>query len=91
MTAWVDPAALPNIAIDPSLLNATAALDYVKAHAGASKSRDRVDTYLINTELASLGKVGALISDPEASPMNGPGPISGGTVRRRLVTIGCMF
>lgn len=61
------------------LMNATAALDYVKAHAGASKSRDRVDAYLINTELGSLGKVGALISDPSASPMNGPGPISGGT------------
>ncbi|KAI3607543.1 pectate lyase [Moniliophthora roreri] len=61
------------------LLSPIDALNYVKAHAGASKSRDHVDDYLINTELASLGKEGAIISDPSASPMNGPGPISGGT------------
>ncbi|KZV96636.1 polysaccharide lyase family 1 protein [Exidia glandulosa HHB12029] len=68
------------------LMNATAALDYVKAHAGASKSRDHVDTYLISTELGSLGKVGATISDPTVSPMNGPGPITGGTVHAVVMT-----
>ncbi|KAF5380993.1 hypothetical protein D9615_004072 [Tricholomella constricta] len=62
-----------------TLLSPLDALNKVKASAGASKSRDRVDTYLINAELGSLGKVGATISDPTASPMNGPGPISGGT------------
>ncbi|KAG7092593.1 hypothetical protein E1B28_008936 [Marasmius oreades] len=62
-----------------NLLSPTDALNYVKAHAGASKSRDHIDDYLINTEVGSLGKKGAVISDPEASPMNGPGPISGGT------------
>jgi hypothetical protein len=73
-----------------NLLSPTDALAKVKASAGASKSRDHVDDYLINTELASLGKKGALISDPTASPMNGPGPISGGTVRSRIV-ISSMF
>lgn len=67
-----------------NLLIPTDALAYVKAHAGASKSRDHVDTYLVDTELASLGTKGALISDPTASPMNGPGPITGGTVSSLL-------
>lgn len=67
-----------------TLLSPTDALTKVKASAGASKSRDRVDTYLINTELGSLGKVGALITDPLAAPMNGPGPITGGTVGQHL-------
>ncbi len=62
-------------------MSPTDALTYVKAHAGASKVRDHVDKYLIDTEVSSLGKTGALISDPTASPMNGPGPINGGTVR----------
>ncbi|KAF9469196.1 pectin lyase-like protein [Collybia nuda] len=62
-----------------TLLSPTDALAKVKASAGASKSRDRIDTYLVNTELGSLGKVGALISDPLVAPMNGPGPITGGT------------
>ncbi|KAF8892458.1 polysaccharide lyase family 1 protein [Infundibulicybe gibba] len=62
-----------------TLLSPTDALAKVRASAGASKSRDHVDTYLINTELGSLGKVGALITDPTIAPMNGPGPITGGT------------
>ncbi|GLB34828.1 putative pectate lyase [Lyophyllum shimeji] len=62
-----------------TLLSPLDAYNKVKASAGASKPRDRVDTYLINTELASLGKVGATISDPTASPINGPGPVTGGT------------
>ncbi|KAK7062707.1 hypothetical protein VNI00_000195 [Paramarasmius palmivorus] len=61
------------------LLSPLEALEYVKANAGASKSRDHVDDYLINTEVASYGKKGAIISDPTASPINGPGPINGGT------------
>lgn len=62
-----------------TLLSPVDAYNKVKASAGASKPRDRVDKYLINTELASLGKVGATISDHNAAPMNGPGPIAGGT------------
>ncbi|KAH7100260.1 pectin lyase-like protein [Auriculariales sp. MPI-PUGE-AT-0066] len=61
------------------LLNATEAVAYVIANAGASKSRDKVDTYLINTELKSYGKVGALISDENTATIGGPGPITGGT------------
>ncbi|KAH0583728.1 hypothetical protein H2248_009335 [Termitomyces sp. 'cryptogamus'] len=63
-----------------TLLSPLDALNKVIASAGASKSRDHVDTYLINTELGSLGKIGATISDPTVSPINGPGPIVGGTV-----------
>ncbi|KAF9013974.1 polysaccharide lyase family 1 protein [Cyathus striatus] len=62
-----------------TLLNPTDALAKVIASAGASKTRDHVDNYLINTELKSYGKVGVLISDPSVSPMNGAGPVSGGT------------
>ncbi|KAL0577870.1 hypothetical protein V5O48_004106 [Marasmius crinis-equi] len=62
-----------------NLMSPTDALNYVMAHAGASKSRDHVDDYLINTEVKSYGKKGAIISDENASPINGPGPISGGT------------
>ncbi|KAG6887697.1 hypothetical protein C0992_011153, partial [Termitomyces sp. T32_za158] len=63
-----------------SLLSPLDALERVIASAGASKLRDHVDLYLINTELGSLGKSGATISDPAVSPINGPGPIYGGTV-----------
>ncbi|KAK0210869.1 pectin lyase-like protein [Desarmillaria ectypa] len=62
-----------------TLLSSSQVLASVRASVGASKVRDRVDTYLIETELASLGTQGALISDPTASPINGPGPIDGGT------------
>jgi hypothetical protein len=60
-----------------TLMQPLDAFNYVKAHAGCSKSRDSVDNFLINTELASLGKKGALISD-EAS-VGGVGTVSGGT------------
>jgi hypothetical protein len=60
-------------------LSPTDAVAYVATHAGASKSRDHVDTYLVGTELLSYGKVGATISNPTAAPMNGPGPVTGGT------------
>ncbi|KXN92219.1 putative pectate lyase C [Leucoagaricus sp. SymC.cos] len=62
-----------------TLLSPLDAFAKVKTSAGASKFRDSIDNYLINTELASLGKVGALISDPTAPPINGPGTINGGT------------
>lgn len=63
-----------------TLLDPLDALAEVKASAGASKSRDSIDNYLINTELSSYGKLGALISDPTKAPINGPGTINGGTV-----------
>ncbi|KAJ3574831.1 hypothetical protein NP233_g1498 [Leucocoprinus birnbaumii] len=62
-----------------TLLSPLDAYAKVKASAGASKFRDSVDSYLINTELSSLGKIGALISDPTTSPVGGPGTIPGGT------------
>ncbi|KAJ6597088.1 pectin lyase-like protein [Mycena vulgaris] len=62
-----------------TLLSPTDVLAKVMASAGASKSRDHVDNYLIDTELASFGKIGALITDPTLAPINGPGPIIGGT------------
>ncbi|KAG6867029.1 hypothetical protein C0991_003946 [Blastosporella zonata] len=62
-----------------TLLAPLDALTKIIASAGASISRDHVDTYLINTELGSLGKIGTTIADPTASPINGPGPIAGGT------------
>ncbi|PBK96980.1 pectin lyase-like protein [Armillaria gallica] len=61
-----------------TLLSSSQVLASVRASVGASKVRDRVDTYLIETELGSLGTQGALISNPTASPINGPGPIDGG-------------
>lgn len=63
-----------------TLLSPVDAFNKVKTSAGASKSRDRIDTYLIDVELGSLGKKGATIKDPNVAPMNGPGPIVGGTV-----------
>ncbi|KAF7778598.1 CAZyme family PL1 [Agaricus bisporus var. burnettii] len=65
-----------------SLLNPLDALHKVASSAGASKSRDSVDNYLINNELLTYGKVGALISDEKASPINGPGNVEGGTPPR---------
>ncbi|KAH7099374.1 pectin lyase-like protein [Auriculariales sp. MPI-PUGE-AT-0066] len=69
------------------LLNATEAVAYVIANAGASVSRDKVDEYLVtavpdsacNTELLSYGTVGALISDENTATIGGPGPVTGGT------------
>ncbi|CBX90811.1 hypothetical protein IAQ61_002292 [Plenodomus lingam] len=54
------------------------ALKLVETSAGASKVRDAVDKRLI-AELQSYGKMGQLISDENAAPMNGPGTIAGGT------------
>jgi hypothetical protein len=42
--------------------------------------RDQVDKRLI-AELQSYGKLGELISDENAAPMSGPGPVAGGTRR----------
>lgn len=74
-----------------TLLSPTDALAKVQSSAGASKSRDRVDTYLIETELGSFGKVGALITDPTLAPIDGPGPVTGGTVRFRLFIVNLCF
>lgn len=69
-----------------TLLSPLDALAKVRSSAGASKSRDSVDNYLINTELASFGKIGALITDPTLAPINGPGTINGGTVWNMVAT-----
>jgi pectate lyase len=50
----------------------------VIAKAGSSLRRDRIDTRLI-AELTSLGTLGQIIADENATPMNGPGPVNGGT------------
>jgi hypothetical protein len=63
-----------------TLLSPTDALNYVLANAGASKSRDSIDNRLV-PEVKTFGKEGELISDETASPMNGPGTITGGAVR----------
>ncbi|KAH8729074.1 pectate lyase-like protein [Phaeosphaeriaceae sp. PMI808] len=60
------------------ILSAADALSLAQKSVGASKVRDSVDKRLI-TELQSYGTAGQLISDENASPMNGPGTIAGGT------------
>jgi hypothetical protein len=60
------------------ILSAAEALALAEKSVGASKVRDAVDKRLI-TELQSYGTTGQLISDENASPMNGPGTIAGGT------------
>ncbi|KAF2824438.1 pectate lyase-like protein [Ophiobolus disseminans] len=60
------------------ILSAADALVLAEKSVGASKVRDSVDKRLI-TELQSYGKIGQLISDENASPMDGPGTIAGGT------------
>lgn len=60
------------------ILSANDALSYVSKSAGASLVRDVVDKRLVQ-ELSSYGKTGELISDENASPMQGPGSIAGGT------------
>jgi len=60
-------------------LSAQAALDYVIANAGASKSRDAVDQFLMN-ELQSWGTAGKTISDETSLGLpNVVGNIRGGT------------
>jgi hypothetical protein len=60
------------------ILSAADALKLAEKSAGASKTRDAVDKRLV-AELQSYGKLGQLMSDENASPMNGPGTIAGGT------------
>ena len=50
----------------------------VVAKAGSSLRRDRIDTRLI-AELTSFGILGQIIANENAAPMNGPGPVNGGT------------
>jgi hypothetical protein len=60
------------------LLSPQDALTFVANKGGCSfPARDLIDQRLI-TELRSFGTSGQLISDETASPMNGPGSISGG-------------
>jgi len=61
-----------------TLMSPTDAVAHAISSAGASKSRDLVDTRLIQ-ELQSFGASGELISDETADPMSGAGPITGGT------------
>ncbi|GAB3409068.1 pectate lyase [Flindersiella endophytica] len=51
---------------------------HVLANAGASNHRDRIDRFVVD-EVKSLGTEGVIISDETAAPINGPGPIAGGT------------
>jgi hypothetical protein len=60
------------------ILSALDALKLAEKSAGASKVRDAVDKRLV-AELQSYGKMGQLITDENASPINGPGTIAGGT------------
>lgn len=60
------------------ILSASDALTLAINSVGASKVRDAVDKRLIS-EVQSYGKDGQLVSDENASPMNGPGTIAGGT------------
>jgi hypothetical protein len=60
------------------IMGALDALRLAEKAAGASKVRDAVDKRLV-AELQSYGKMGQTISDENASPMNGPGTIAGGT------------
>jgi len=72
---WMDePFPYPDI---DNLMSAQEAYEYVLDNVGASLSRDRVDRHLVR-EVASLGRLGAIISDENAEPMNGPGPVRGG-------------
>jgi pectate lyase len=73
--AWEeDPYPYPEV----TLLAPEEAYRRVIAKVGASLHRDRVDSILIR-EVTSLGTRGTLISDETLPPMNGPGPIRGGT------------
>jgi len=60
------------------ILPASDALMLAVKLVGASLVRDAVDKQLI-TELQSFGNLGQLMTDENASPMNGPGTIAGGT------------
>jgi hypothetical protein len=54
---------------------------HVLAKAGASKYRDRIDRLVVG-EVRSLGTEGAIPSDENVAPLNGPGPIPGGKAPR---------
>jgi hypothetical protein len=64
--------------VPAKVLSAVDALKYIESSVGASKVRDTVDERLI-TELKSYGKIGQLITDETASPMNFPGAFDVGT------------
>lgn len=64
--------------VPTKVLSAAEALRYVEASVGASRVRDAVDERLV-AELKSYGKVGQLIKDETASPMDFPGAVDAGT------------
>ncbi|TDD66147.1 pectate lyase [Jiangella aurantiaca] len=76
---WMEkPYPYPPVA---DLMDPDDAYEYVVEHAGASLNRDRVDGLLVG-EVTSLGRKGAIISDENAPPINGPGPVRGGDAPR---------
>ncbi|MEO3754432.1 hypothetical protein [Streptomyces sp. B6B3] len=76
---WMDTP-YPYPAVE-DLMSPTEAYAYVIENAGASLDRDRVDRLLVN-EVTSLGADGAVISDENDAPVNGPGPVHGGPAPR---------
>lgn len=60
------------------LLTPAEAYAHVAANAGASKARDRVDRRYIE-ELTSLGTLGQIPTNENDAPINGAGPVVGGT------------
>jgi hypothetical protein len=61
------------------LMTATQAVAHVAANAGATKpARDRVDKRYI-AELQSYGTLGQIPTNENDAPINGPGPVAGGT------------
>ncbi|WP_211239827.1 pectate lyase family protein [Jiangella gansuensis] len=76
---WMDePFPYPPIA---DVMSPAEAYEHVVENAGASLDRDRVDNLLVR-EVTSLGTKGAIISDENAAPINGPGPVRGGLAPR---------
>ncbi len=76
---WMDePFPYPPV---ENVMSPPEAYDHVVENAGASLDRDRVDQLLID-EVTSLGEEGAIISDENDAPINGPGPVRGGHAPR---------
>lgn len=72
---WMDePYPYPPV---ENVMSPQRAYEQVIANAGASLRRDRVDRLLVR-EVTSLGTKGAIISDENDPPVNGPGPVRGG-------------
>jgi hypothetical protein len=61
-----------------TVLTPEEAYNHVVNSSGASKSRDRLDLLFIS-ELQSLGTKGEILDNENDDPMDGPGPVTGGT------------